>query len=73
MQDFRNLSVWQKSHKLTLRMYAVSATFPRPQHFNLRSPIVRCAVSVPANIAEGCGSRRSRLPSISQAFLGVGL
>ena len=29
MQDFRNLVVWQKSHKLTLEVYAESAHLPR--------------------------------------------
>jgi four helix bundle protein len=60
MQDFRKLVVWQKSHKLTLATYAVSATLVAHRHFNLRDQLVRSAVSVPANIAEGCGRAGDR-------------
>jgi len=39
MQDFRNLQVWQKAHKLTLDTYAVSANMTHPQHFSLRESV----------------------------------
>lgn len=60
MQDFKNLRVWQKSHTLALRVYAVTATFPRSEIFGLTTQMRRAAVSVPANIAEGAcrGGRR---------------
>jgi four helix bundle protein len=60
MQNFRNLLVWQKAHKLTLDTYAVSAKFSHPRHFYLCNQLVRSAVSVPANIAEGCGRTGDR-------------
>jgi four helix bundle protein len=60
MQDFRNLSVWKKSHGLTLGVYAVSATLPRGLGRSLQSQLVRAATSVPANIAEGCGRAGDR-------------
>ena len=47
MQDFRDLVVWQKSHRLTLTVYKLSL-------FGLTSQTRRAASSVPANIAEGC-------------------
>ena len=53
MQDFRKLMVWQKSHALTLRVYAVTATFPRAELFGLTSQMRRAAISIPSNIAEG--------------------
>jgi four helix bundle protein len=55
MQDFRNLLVWQKSHELVLEIYRISRDFPREELFGLTSQMRRCAVSVPSNIAEGCG------------------
>ena len=60
MQDFKNLRVWQKSHSLALRVYVVTATFPRSEIFGLTNQMRRAAVSVPANIAEGAcrGGRR---------------
>ena len=60
MQDFRNLRVWQKSHKVTLAVYAESAKLPKGIGWSLQSQLVRAAVSVPANIAEGCGRAGDR-------------
>ena len=60
MQDFRNLFVWQKSHKLALAVYAESGTLPRGIGWSLQSQLVRAATSVPANIAEGCGRAGDR-------------
>jgi four helix bundle protein len=56
MKDFRQLTVWQKSHQLTLILYAQTASFPREELYGLRSQIRRAAASIPANIAEGCGA-----------------
>ena len=55
MRGFRTLEVWQKAHKLTLDTYAASAALVERREFDLRRQMVRAAVSVPANIAEGCG------------------
>ena len=60
MQDFRNLSVWAKSHKMALDVYVVSAHLLTHREFSLRNQMVRAAVSVPANIAEGCGRSGDR-------------
>lgn len=59
MQDFKKLDVWRRSHELTLMVYRVTAAFPKNERFGLTSQIRRCAVSIPANIAEGCGRRTS--------------
>lgn len=55
MKDFRELKVWEKSHHLVLSVYDVSAGFPKEEVFGLTSQIKRASVSIPANIAEGCG------------------
>ena len=55
MKDFRTLSVWRKSHELTLLAYRHTGTFPREELFGLTSQIRRASSSIPANIAEGCG------------------
>ena len=60
MQDFRNLMVWQKAHKLALNTYAASAILNQPRYFTLRDQLTRAAVSVPANLAEGCGRTGDR-------------
>lgn len=55
MQDFHKLLVWQKAHRTALTVYAKTATLPRQEMFGLQAQMRRSAVSVPANIAEGCG------------------
>ena len=55
MQDFRKLKVWQKAHGLTLAVYEATRRFPNDELYGLISQSRRCAASIPANIAEGCG------------------
>ncbi len=55
MRDFRELKVWEKSHKLVLDVYEVTGRFPRQETYGLASQLRRCSASIPANIAEGCG------------------
>lgn len=55
MRNFRELKVWEKAHHLTLGVYKASQSFPRDEIYGLTSQIRRSSVSVPANIAEGCG------------------
>lgn len=55
MQDFRKLSVWKKSHELTLQVYRETSAFPKAELSGLTSQLRRAAASVPTNIAEGCG------------------
>lgn len=57
MKDFRDLKVWEKAHRLVLSVYGAAAGFPRQELYSLTSQIQRAAVSIPANIAEGCGKR----------------
>ena len=54
MQDYRNLKVWQKSQQLVIAIYKLTAKFPKEELYSLTSQIRRAAVSIPANIAEGC-------------------
>ena len=54
MQSFRTLRVWEKSHRLTLDIYASSKTFPRDEMYGLTSQMRRASASVGMNIAEGC-------------------
>src|SRR5271156_6545044 len=54
MQGFRNLRVWEKSHRLTLDVYAASKIFPRDEVFGLTSQMRRSSASIGMNIAEGC-------------------
>jgi four helix bundle protein len=60
VQNRRNLVVWQKSHRLAVELFAVSATFGRPPYFTLRNQMLRAGISDPANLAEGAGRTGDR-------------
>jgi four helix bundle protein len=53
--DFRKLEVWHKSQKLVSAVYKLTGTFPSAERYALTSQVRRAAVSIAANIAEGCG------------------
>jgi four helix bundle protein len=55
MKDFRQLKVWEKSHQLALAIYKVTKEFPREELYGLTSQIRRSSISIPTNIAKGCG------------------
>lgn len=55
MKNYHELKVWEKSHLLTLETYKITKTFPKTELFGITSQIRRSCVSIPANIAEGCG------------------
>jgi four helix bundle protein len=71
--SFTDLVVWQKSHLLTLKVYRVSARYPKTELYGLVSQMRRAAASVPANIAEGFkrASRpdKARLLNVAQGSL----
>jgi four helix bundle protein len=62
------LQVWHKAHQLTLASYKATNGFPKQELFGLTSQIRRAAVSVAANIVEGCGKRGN---GEFQRFLGI--
>jgi four helix bundle protein len=57
MQNYKELKVWGKSHLFTLNVYEVTRLFPKEETYGLVSQLRRSAVSIPANIAEGCGKK----------------
>lgn len=60
MRNFQELIIWQKSHALCLKIYQVTASFPKTEVYGITSQMRRSSSSIPTNIAEGCG-RRSNL------------
>ena len=55
MGDFRRLEVWRVAHGLTCDIYRMTRDFPKDEQFGLTTQLRRAAVSIGANIAEGCG------------------
>jgi len=57
VKDFRRLQVWHDAHQLVLVVYRETSNLPADEHLGLTNQLRRAAVSIPANIAEGCGPR----------------
>lgn len=52
-RTFKELIVWQKSHKLVLEIYRTTKVYPKEEVYALTSQIRRASVSIAANISEG--------------------
>ncbi|MEM7483741.1 MAG: four helix bundle protein [Bacteroidota bacterium] len=57
MKVYTELDVWKESRKLVGTIYNVTKEFPKEETYGLIHQMRRCAISVPSNIAEGCGRR----------------
>ena len=55
IHNFRELKVWQKSICMVKNIYVSTASFPKSETYGIVAQIQRAAVSIPANISEGCG------------------
>ena len=53
-KTFKDLLMWQKAHAFVLLVYKIIETFPKSEQFGLTSQFRISAVSIAANIAEGC-------------------
>ena len=53
--EYSKLEVWIESRKLVNFVYEVSLNFPKEEVYSLTSQMRRCSISIPSNIAEGCG------------------
>jgi len=54
IKGFRDLNVWNKAHKLVVDILKTEFNFPCEDRFGLATQLRRAAISVPANISEGC-------------------
>jgi four helix bundle protein len=58
--EYRDLDVWKKARSLVRTIYEITSRFPDTEKFGLTSQMRRSAISIPSNIAEGCGRASSR-------------
>jgi four helix bundle protein len=71
MHDFRRLKVWQLSRELAVATDDLTRRFPRNDRGVIAGQLRRAVLSVPANIAEGCGkSSRKETVRFLQIALG---
>jgi four helix bundle protein len=59
-QKYTELDVWKQSREFASLIYEITTTFPKAEQFGIISQIRRSVVSVPSNIAEGCGRQHAK-------------
>jgi four helix bundle protein len=57
MRDFRDLRIWKRFIHFAGSVYKITADLPARERFALAVQMNKAAVSIPSNIAEGCGRR----------------
>jgi four helix bundle protein len=55
MKDFRQLDVWQRAQELAVQVYRQTNHYPKEERYGLTDQLRRATVSIPTNVAEGCG------------------
>lgn len=58
LNGYKDLIVWQKSMELVKLVYAITELLPKQEQFILISQMLRAAISIPSNIAEGWSRNR---------------
>jgi four helix bundle protein len=53
IKSFTQLITWQEAHKLVLQIYRITEQFPKKELFVLVNQMLRAAISITSNIAEG--------------------
>lgn len=55
MRNFRLLDCWKLGMEIVKQTYKFLEKLPSSENYGLRSQMSRAAISMPSNIAEGCG------------------
>lgn len=55
--EYIDLDIWKKARALVKDVYKITKDFSKHELYGLTDQIRRAAVSVPSNIAEGCGRK----------------
>ena len=60
MINFKKLKIWELGIELVEDIYQLSAKLPLSEIYGLTNQMRRCSVSIPSNIAEGCGRQTAK-------------
>lgn len=71
MKSYTELDVWKESRILVNTIYKLTNGYPNSEIYGLTSQMRRCSVSIPSNIAEGCG-RKSPKETIHFLYISRG-
>ncbi len=61
VESFRDLVVWQMSHELVMKMFALTDKFPRRERPLMAQKIRDLAVQIPSNVAMGFEKRNHKI------------
>ncbi len=56
VHNFRELNIWKFSMETVESVYQIAEKLPSEEKFRLKQQIYGSSVSIPSNIAEGCGN-----------------
>jgi len=68
---YQDLEVWRQAKDLVYHVYSLTKSFPKEEQFGLINQLRRASVSIPSNIAEGCGRNHFK-DSIQLFFIARG-
>ncbi|MGZ3944039.1 MAG: four helix bundle protein [Mucilaginibacter sp.] len=60
MHNFKELKVWRAGIEACKMVFKLTSNFPSYERYGLISQMTRAAVSIPSNIAEGCGRKSDK-------------
>jgi four helix bundle protein len=60
MHNFKELKVWKAGIEVSKMIFLLTRSFPSAEKYGLISQMIRSAISIPSNIAEGCGRKSDK-------------
>ena len=60
MRNFRLLDCWKLGMEIIKLIYELLEKLPSSENYGLKSQMTRAAISMPSNIAEGCGRNSNK-------------
>lgn len=60
VRKFEDLRVWQEAMDFVDGVFDVTSSFPKSEIYGLTNQLRRAVISIPSNIAEGCGKRTDK-------------
>ena len=67
VNGFKELEIYRKSYAAAKAVYAMTEGFVKKEDYGVTGQMRRASLSIPLNIAEGCGKKRksSRIQKIN--------